>query len=51
MKSAAKAETSAEAKLRRTLCVSLEPRPRVVDGVEILPYATFIEALWAGEFC
>ena len=40
-----------EAKLRRTLCVSLEPRPRVVDGVEILPYATFIEALWAGEFC
>ena len=39
-----------EATLRRYLCVSLEPRRRVVDGVEILPYTLFLEALWAGEY-
>lgn len=39
-----------EVTLKRTLCVSLEPRRRVVDGVEILPYAAFLEALWAGEY-
>lgn len=39
-----------EARLRRYVCVTLEPRPRIVDGVEVLPYATFLAALWAGEF-
>ena len=40
-----------DATLRRYLCVSLERRPRVVDGIEVLPYTTFLKALWAGEFC
>ena len=40
-----------EATLRRYVCVSLERRPRVVDGIEVLPYAMFLEALWAGDFC
>lgn len=36
--------------LKRYVCVSLEPRPRIVDGIEILPYGTFLDALWAGEY-
>ena len=39
-----------EAMLKRLVCVSLEPRPRIVDGIEVLPYDTFLEALWAGEY-
>ncbi len=39
-----------EKALRRYLCVSLERRRRVVDGVVILPYAEFLERLWAGEW-
>ena len=38
-----------EKRLRRYLCVSLERRRRDVDGVTILPWATFLEGLWAGE--
>jgi predicted AAA+ superfamily ATPase len=37
-----------EKKLRRYLCVSLEPRRRTIDGVEVLPYAAFLEELWDG---
>jgi predicted AAA+ superfamily ATPase len=36
--------------MRRYLCVSLEPRTRHVNGVSILPYARFLEALWGGEY-
>lgn len=36
--------------LRRYLCVSLERRPRTVEGVTVLPYGDFLEALWAGEY-
>ena len=36
--------------LKRHLCVSLEPRRRIVEGIEIWPYREFIDALWAGEF-
>ena len=36
--------------LKRYVCVSLEPRPRIVDGIEILPYGAFLDALWAGEY-
>jgi len=39
-----------EKKMRRYLCVSLEPRRRTVDGVAILPYADFLEGLWAGDW-
>lgn len=36
--------------LKRYLCVSLEPRPREVQGISVLPYRSFLEALWAGEY-
>jgi predicted AAA+ superfamily ATPase len=36
--------------LKRFLCVSLERRRRVVDGITILPYQEFLDALWAGRF-
>jgi predicted AAA+ superfamily ATPase len=39
-----------EKMLRRYLCVCLERRRRQVDGMEILPYAEFLEGLWAGEW-
>jgi predicted AAA+ superfamily ATPase len=38
-----------EGKLRSLLCVSLEPRPRRVGEVTILPWRDFLAALWAGE--
>lgn len=39
-----------ERKLKRYLCVCLEPRPRTVDGVVVLPCREFLEALWADEY-
>jgi predicted AAA+ superfamily ATPase len=36
--------------LKRYLCVSLEPRMRKLDHVTILPYKTFLEALWSGKY-
>lgn len=39
-----------ERALRRYLCVSLERRRREVDGIVVLPYAEFLEGLWAGEW-
>jgi predicted AAA+ superfamily ATPase len=39
-----------ENRLKRYLCVSLEPRTRRIDGVTILPLREFLEALWDGEF-
>ncbi len=39
-----------ERKLKRYLCVSLEPRPRRFENVDILPYKDFFHALWSGEF-
>ena len=36
--------------LERHICVSLEPRRRIVRGIEIWPYRDFVEALWSGEF-
>jgi plasmid maintenance system killer protein len=38
-----------EEELERYICVSLEPLSRIVEGVEVLPYATFLARLWAGE--
>ena len=39
-----------EKKLKRYLCVSLEPRRRQVGGVIVLPYRQFLEALWGGQY-
>lgn len=39
-----------ERKLKRYLCVSLEPRPRRFGNVDILPYKEFFHALWNREF-
>lgn len=39
-----------ERKLRRYLCVCLEPRRRQVEGVMILPFRQFLDGLWGGEF-
>lgn len=39
-----------ERKLKRYLCVSLESRPRTVDGVVILPFREFLHRLWTEEY-
>jgi predicted AAA+ superfamily ATPase len=39
-----------EKKLKRYLCVCLEPRTRKTDEIVILPFKTFLEALWNGEY-
>ena len=39
-----------EKQLKRYLCVSLEPRPRKLGDVTILPFKEFLEALWGGEY-
>lgn len=32
------------------LLVCMEPWPRMVDGVQVLPWEAFLERLWGGEF-
>ena len=32
------------------LLVSMEPVPRTVDGIRILPWAEFLDGLWGGEW-
>ena len=32
------------------LLVSMEPAPRVVDGIRILPWSDFLDRLWGGEW-
>jgi predicted AAA+ superfamily ATPase len=39
-----------ERKLKRYVCVSLEPRRRVVEGVTVMPYGEFLTALWGDEY-
>src|SRR5438093_1008242 len=39
-----------EKKLKRLLCVCLESRPRKVEGVFVLPFKKFLEALWEGQY-
>ncbi len=39
-----------EKKLKRFLCVSLEPHRREIAGVTVLPYKDFLEMLWNGEY-
>lgn len=38
-----------EYKTRRSIVVSLDSRPRVVDGIDILPWETFLRRLWSGD--
>ena len=39
-----------ETRLKRYLCVSMEPRARKIDNLTVLPYRTFLKALWSGEY-
>lgn len=39
-----------EGKLKRYICVSIEPRRRKVDNLEILPYKEFLNLLWEGAY-
>ncbi|MCX7049256.1 MAG: AAA family ATPase [Candidatus Sumerlaeota bacterium] len=40
-----------EKQMKRYICVSLEPRARKLEeGILVLPYRDFLEALWAGEY-
>jgi len=39
-----------ERKLERYVCVSLEARPRRVDGLALVPVREFLDALWSGEY-
>ena len=39
-----------EKRFRRYVCVSLEPRRRVVERISVLPYREFLETLWSGEY-
>lgn len=36
--------------ISKFIVVSLEPTPRTVDGIEILPYQEFLSRLWDGQF-
>ena len=39
-----------EKKLKRYLCACLEPRPRTAEGIVILPFGRFLDALWSGRY-
>ena len=39
-----------EQTFKHRICVSLEPRPRIRDGIEILPYKVFLNNLWDGAY-
>jgi predicted AAA+ superfamily ATPase len=41
---------SEEKKLKRYLCVSMEPRRRRIGAVIVLPYKEFLEELWGGAY-
>lgn len=36
--------------LKRYICVSLEPRRRTIEGINILPVRDFLQELWSGEY-
>src|SRR5712691_2992579 len=41
---------SLKRKPKRHICVSLETRPRRVDGIAVMPVQKFLDALWSGEY-
>lgn len=38
-----------EYKTKHLIAVTLDPKPRVLDGISILPWETFLKRLWAGD--
>ena len=38
-----------EYKTKHSIVVSLDPKPRLVNGVTVLPWEIFLKRLWAGE--
>jgi len=38
-----------EYKVKNCIVVSMDPNPRLVDGITILPWKIFLEKLWAGD--
>lgn len=38
-----------EYKIRKSIVVSMDPYPRKIDDILILPWKEFLEMLWAGE--
>lgn len=38
-----------EYKTKHSIVVSLDAKPRIVDGISILPWETFLKRLWSGE--
>lgn len=39
-----------EYKTKHSILVSLDVKPRILDGITILPWETFLKRLWAGDF-
>jgi predicted AAA+ superfamily ATPase len=39
-----------ERKLKRYICVSMEPRRRKIGNIDILPYQEFLALLWDGAY-
>ncbi len=39
-----------EQRFHRYICVAMVDRPRTVDGITVLPWRHFFDALWAGEY-
>jgi predicted AAA+ superfamily ATPase len=40
---------STEYEVKKSILVSNDPLPRILDGIQILPWRIFLEGLWAGE--
>lgn len=38
-----------EYKTKHAIVVSLDPKPRLIDGVKVLPWQDFLDRLWKGE--
>ena len=39
-----------EQHFKRYLCVAMVDRPRTVDGITVLPWRPFLDALWADKY-
>ena len=39
-----------EQRFQRYLCVAMVDRPRTADGITVIPWRHFLDALWAGEY-
>ncbi|MBI2463475.1 ATP-binding protein [Candidatus Peregrinibacteria bacterium] len=40
---------SDEYKTKKTIVISLDPKPRMINHIEILPVKNFLDALWSGK--